>query len=286
MGLSPYNTTLTVTYRVGGGPEGNVDLRAIQTPVDVSISFAVTGLDPVVKGDVENSIQCVNLDKTEGGKSEESVREIKLNAAAYFAAQERCVTREDIIARVLSLPSKFGSAAKVYVKKDSLSPFSIDVHVLAYDADSHLTTASTTLKQNIATYIRPYRMMTDGINLLDSEIVNFRVNFGVVISPKFNKSEVLSRCIDSLVTYFDKERNQIGQPIVRSDVSAELQSVAGVISVYELKFSNVFGQVDLLNYSSTRFDFKAATQSGIIYAPEGSIFELKFPRKDLIGVGK
>jgi len=286
MGLSPYNTTLTVTYRTGGGPEGNVDPRTIQTPVDVSISFGSTNLNAVIKGDVENSVQCVNIDKTEGGKAEESVRDIKINAAAYFAAQERCVTREDVISRVLSLPAKFGSSAKVYVKKDSLSPFSIDVHVLAYDSAGHLTTAASTLKHNIATYLRQYRMLTDGYNILDSDIINFRVNFGVVVSPKFNKGEVLSRCIDAMVTYFDHERSQIGQPIVRSDVSAELQGVAGVISVYELTFSNVFGQMDLSDYASTRFDFRASTRSGIIYAPEDSIFELKFPRKDIIGVAK
>lgn len=286
LGLSPYNTTLTVTYRTGGGPEGNVDPRTIDSVIEANLSFSSNNLSPVTKADVENSVQCINLDKTEGGKAEETIREIQLNSAAFFAAQDRVVTREDVIARVLSLPSKYGKPAKVYVKKDSVSPFSVDVHILGYDSEGHLTPASSTLKRNISTYLKQYRMLTDGFNILDCDIINFRVNFGVVVSPKFNKSEVLSRCIDTLADYFDVENSQIGQPIVRSDVSSALQEIDGVISVYELTISNIFGEVNLFTYSSTRFDFRASTRSGIIYCPEDSILELKYPRRDIIGVAK
>ncbi len=286
LGLSPYNTTLTVTYRVGGGPEGNVDPRTIDTVIDVSLSFPGASLDAQKKGDVENSIQCLNLEKTEGGKAEESIQEIKLNAAAHFAAQDRIVTREDVIARVLSLPAKFGKPAKVYVKRDSLSPFSVDVHVLAYDSEGHLSLASPTLKRNIANYVKKYRMLTDGYNILDGAIINFGVNFGVVTAPKFNKSEVLSRCIDTLSTYFDVGNAQIGRPIVRSDVISQLQEIEGVVSVYELVFRDLFGEIESRSYSSKRFDFRAFTKSGIIYCPEDSIFELKFPRRDIIGTAK
>ncbi len=102
LGLSPYGTTLTIRYRVGGGPEGNVDPGAIDTVVSADLSFATTGLNALSRGAVEASVQCDSIDRTEGGMPEESVREIKMNSAAFFAAQDRCVTREDLIARILS----------------------------------------------------------------------------------------------------------------------------------------------------------------------------------------
>jgi hypothetical protein len=283
LGLSPYNTTLTVLYRVGGGEEGNLEARTISTPTNVSFSFPSTSADPLLKGAVESSVQCLNLVKTDGGRGVEGIREIKLNAAAYFAAQNRMVTREDVVARIMSLPSIFGSPQKVFVKRDSVSPHSIDAYILAKDSDGHLSTASATLKRNIANYLKKYRMMTDGINLLDGEVINFRCKFGVMVAPKFNRSEVMVRCVKVISEYFALSKMQIGAPIVRSDVISALQDVEGVVSVYELTFTNVFGTVDGLEYWPTRFDFRASTKNGVIYCPEGTIFELKFPRRDIVG---
>lgn len=286
LGLSPYNTTITVTYRVGGGRDGNIEPGFIDTMVDTSISFAVSNLDPLKKGDVEASIQCYNSEKTEGGLDEETIKDIKMNSAAFFAAQDRCVTREDIIARILSLPQKYGKPSKVFVKGDRTSSLSIDVYILSEDADGHLALASSNLKNNIATYINKYRMLTDGINIFDGNIINFRCNFGIVVSPSFNKSDTIVRCINALSSYFDNESAQIGRPIVRSDVISVLQDIDGVVSVYELNFTNVFGTIDSLSYSSSRFDFSAATKNGIVYCPSDSVLELKYPRRDIVGVAK
>jgi hypothetical protein len=286
LGLSPYDTTLTVNYRTGGGSRGNVTRKGvIDQAVQADFSFPTNNIDVLKKGAVESSVQCLNTEFTEGGRDGETIQEIKLNSDAFFAAQARLVTREDFVARVLSMPAKFGKPDKVFVKKVSDSP-SVDIHVLTRNSDGNLALAGNTLKRNVSTYLSRYRMLTDGVNILDGQIINFALRFGVVTAPKFNKNDVLVRCIERMMEYFDVDVMQIGQPIVRSDVTAELQSVQGVVSVYELTFSNVFGERGGLSYSSTRFDFTAATENGIVYCPDGSIFELKFPRKDIIGVAK
>lgn len=286
LGLSPYNTTLTVTYRVGGGSEGNVDPGSIDTMSKADLSFVYNSLDPLKKADVEGSVQCYNSEKTDGGMPQETIREIKMNSAAFFAAQDRCVTRADIIARILSIPAKYGKPSKVFVKTDDHSSNSIDVYVLAEDTAGHLTAPSVTLKRNIATYVNQYRMLTDGFNIFDGAVINMRCNFGVVVAPKFNKSETLSRCIDALTTYFSTTNTQIGKPLVKSEVIATLHDIEGVLSVYELGFSNVFGLTDGLRYSSARFDFQESTRNGIIYCPDDSVFELKYPRRDIVGVAR
>jgi hypothetical protein len=286
LGLSPYNTTLTVTYRVGGGADGNVDPGSIDSMVKADLSFVASNLDSLKKADVEASVQCYNTDSTDGGMPEESIKEIKMNSAAYFAAQDRCVTRSDVIARILSLPAKYGRPAKVYVKTDDYSSNAIDVYILAQDSENHIVTPSATLKRNIATYINQYRMLTDGFNIFDGTVINMRCNFGIVVSPTFNKSETLTRCINALTNYFSNEDAQIARPFVRSEVSSLIQAIDGVVSVYELSFSNVFGTVDGLTYSSARYDFQDATRNGIIYCPSDSVFELKYPRRDISGVAK
>ena len=66
--------------------------------------------------------------------------------------------------RALSLPTDYGSIAKVYVTQDAAkemistptvatmedrNPLSLDMYILAYDSDKKLVPAATTLKENL-----------------------------------------------------------------------------------------------------------------------------------------
>lgn len=283
LGLSPHNTTLTVTYRIGGGQDTNVPARTIRQPLVASLDFASTNLDALKKGTVESSVGCINLGTMKGGGPAETIREIKANSAAFFAAQSRAVTREDIVARALSIPSKFGKIEKVYVKPTQTSRYSYDVHILSVDADGNLTTATPTLKSNLATYLRKFKLLTDGVNILDADILDLRVYFGVVVAAGKNRSEVLLNCSARLADYFKRDSMQIGQPIVVSDVVAVLQDTVGVVSVYEVSFTNVFGTTDGLLYSDDRFSITDNLRDGMLTCPVGSIFQVKFPTRDIVG---
>ena len=113
LGESPSNTTLTVTYRVGGGISSNVssgDLISLpSTPLKLK-----TGT-----GD----IAVTNLEPARGGADEQSIEEIKRKTQGNFITQKRCVTKEDYEARILALPSKFGNIAKVSVNRVNESTF-------------------------------------------------------------------------------------------------------------------------------------------------------------------
>lgn len=283
LGLSPHNTTLTVTYRVGGGSESNVPARSVRQPSRAILSFGSNGLDPVKKGIVEGSIGCLNQLSMTGGGPEETVREIKANSAAFFAAQGRAVTREDIVARVLSLPAKFGRPEKVFVKPSNVGRYAYDIHLLSLDVDGNLSRASATLKANVATLLRKFKMLTDGINILDGQILDIRVHFGVTVLPGRNRSEVLLACTERLTEYFDQSKMQIGQPIVVSDVISVLNSTPGVASVYEISFSNVFGIDSGLSYSDDRFNISSNLRDGMLVCPSEAIFQVKYPNRDIVG---
>lgn len=287
LGLSPFNTTLTVSYRVGGGAQTNVAPGTIKSVLEASFDFTSTSLSPGLKSAVIGSLETFNVNMSEGGAGDETISEIQANRAAYFAAQNRTVTREDFMAHVLSMPAKFGKPEKVYVKRNNINGKAVDIHILAKDSDGHLKRASSTLMNNVRTYLLQKRMLTDGVNLLHSDIMNMKLDFGIVVGPKLNRQEILAKCLKTLGDYFHVDKMQIGQPIVLSDVSAELQKIYGVISVYKLEFKNAFGTQDSgAIYSGTRFDVRASTQSGIIYCPENAIFEVKFPRRDIFGETK
>lgn len=283
LGLSPYSTTVTVRYRCGGGPETNVEARVVRNVSRADLTFPRTDLSPTVRGSVESSVSCVNLERMVGGLPEETIEEIKANSDAFFAAQGRAVTREDTVAHVLSMPEKFGRPEKVYVRPSLSSAAAMDIHVLSRDANGLLTTATPGLKKNIQTYMSRVRMLTDGMNILDSDIINLKLNFGVVIQSKSNRDQVLLRCFDDMMEFFDKNRGQINQPIVLSEISSRLQDISSVISVYQLEFRAVAGTIDGYEYSTVSFDPTAATRNGIIYCPENAIFEVRYPRKDIVG---
>ena len=109
LGETPNNTTLTITYRVGGGVSSNVPSGDIST--------APTTL-PAQNGNTAARISTVtNNNPAVGGKDEEDTVEIKEKAKAFFTTQNRCVTKEDYEARVMNIPAKYGNVAKVYVTR-------------------------------------------------------------------------------------------------------------------------------------------------------------------------
>lgn len=286
LGLSPYSTTLTVRYRVGGGQQTNVAPFTVRNFTDATLTFPSSVVPSSVRGDVEGSLAPLNTESMRGGGPAETITEIKLNSDAFFAAQSRVVTKEDYIARTLALPAKFGKPEKVFVKRNSKSALTMDLHVLAKDSNGHLTHATSTLKENIKTFLKKFRMQTEGVNIMNSDIINLRCSFGVVVNSRFNRSEVLVKCIDAIRNIVQVDQMQIGQPIVTSNVSAILQGISGVISVYELSFSNVIGTTDGLQYSGTRFDASGALRNSILYCPNDAIFEIKYPERDIIGTAK
>ena len=110
LGETPNNTTLTITYRVGGGINSNVPSGDITT----------TPTTPAQSGNISATLTSVtNNQPARGGKDEEDTIEIKEKAKAFFTTQNRCVTKEDYEARVLNIPSKFGNIAKAYVTREA-----------------------------------------------------------------------------------------------------------------------------------------------------------------------
>lgn len=292
-GLAPQNTTLTVTYSYGGSTEENVGVNSINSILSVSY-LNETGLVDLT--DSKNSLAVTNPEPATGARARQDLDSIRQNAMATFAAQNRAITREDYIARVYSLPSRYGSVAKAYIVADTqinttdrdypaetiANPLALNLYTLGYDADGNFTELNQALKENLRTYLSQYRMLTDAVNIKSAYIINIALKFEVVPRPNFNSNEVVLRCIDRLKELFSNDRMQINGAINISEIVSDLDRIEGVQSVPTFEIFNRSSTTD--GYSGNEYDIPSATKYNILYPSlDPSIFEVKFPNKDIEG---
>ena len=304
-GVAPQNTTLTVTYLIGNGIVDNVPAGDLVSVVSSNTIFKnEINLNKNLVSFCKQSIACSNPNAAVGGKTTESQEEIRQNAMAFFAAQNRTVTREDYVMRCYALPPQFGSVAKAYLVQDYQlenskvdgqyinteipNPLALNLYTCGYDNQKNLTALNPATKYNLKTYISYHRLLTDAVNIKDAHIVNIGVNFEIVVLPEFNSNEVLLRAIDRLKSYFDIDNWRINEPINLSKLYVEIDKVDGVQTVVRpdkdgkgvLQIINKFNG----NYSSNKYSIINATKGGVIFPPKDpSIFEVKFPNTDIRG---
>ena len=163
------------------------------------------------------------------------------------------------------------------------NPFAINLYLLGYTSDGKLTNLNRAVKENLKRYLNEYRILTDGINISDGFVINFGIDFEIVCYSNYNKSEVVTRCINDLTDYFNIDNWQFNQTINISEIELLLANVDGVSSVSFVDVYNKCGG----NYAPNSYDMKSAMKNKIIYPSlDPSVFELKFPTADIKGKAK
>jgi hypothetical protein len=288
-GEVPSNTTLTVTYLKGGGLNSNVPSNTITRTGTLSTRANNAGQSV---SDQISSLAVTNPNPASGGGPGDTNDDIRLNAAANFNAQQRAVTKEDYLFRSLVMPPKFGKVAKAYLIKDDqisietsrriANPNGLNLYTLGYNSSKQLTNLSVAAKENLATYLEQYRMLTDAINIKNAFVINIDVEFEITTFKNFNNGEVVTNCINELKKFFNIDRWQINQPIIINEIFNVLGTVDGVASIGSVNVNNKFSEV--LGYSKYKYDIEQATVNGIIYPSlDPSIFEVKYPNADIKG---
>lgn len=286
LGLSPTNTTLTVTYRFGGGADTDAGANEIDTVAEKTFDVGDTSLDQSTARDVGNSFSVLNEGAVQGGKDELSIDEIKQLIAAHHASQSRLVTPPDFIARSLSMPSKFGSVFRANARQSELNKNAVELIILSKNSAGHVSIAPGDLKTNLKRYLSRFRMTTDAIEILDGEIINIALDFSVLTDPDFTRSEILSNCLELLQEFFEIDKWQINQPINFTTIHQILASVPGVLSVISIDIINRAGNFEGRSYSTTPYSVRENIDNGILYCRENAIFEVKYPLRDLKGSAK
>ena len=283
-GIAPTGN-LTVRYLTGGGVSANVNANTLTNITQINKTFVnFSSTDPGgLYQQTFNSVVVNNPRAASGGRGGDSIEELRQNIISNFNTQYRTVTPDDYTVRALSMTPKYGKIAKVYTEKakaEANTGANVDLYVLAFDGNSKLTTASTTLKQNLSTYLSQFRTIGDSVAIKDAFIVNIGFDFEIITLPNFNNNDILRRCILSLQNYFNIRNWQINEPIIYRDIYNLLDKVEGVQTVKNIYFSNKTGG----SYSQYAYDVEGATINQVLYPSiDPMVFEVKFPNSDIKG---
>jgi hypothetical protein len=287
-GIAPSNTTLTVRYLTGGGVNSNVNSGVLTNLDKSNTRFTTLNLDSNTANYVFNSLTTNNTVAANGGKGGDTLEEIRQNTLALIASQKRSVTADDYLIRALSMPSDYGAVSKALIQQPKLTDNQVstietlNLYVLSLNAQGQLDYASTTLKNNLRTYMSQYRMIGDNIEIRDAFIINIGIDFEIIVLPEYNNNEVLLACVTALQDYFNLSKWQINQPILLRDLYILLDRISGVQSVKNISISNKAGTT--LGYSQYAYDITGATQNQVIYPSlDPSIFEVRYPNNDIKG---
>ena len=182
------------------------------------------------------------------------------------------------------MPSNFGRVFRASIQTNPNNPMAAQLFVICRNNNNRLVFASDTLKKNLVTYLNEYRMISDAIDILDARVINLQIKFEVMIDPVENKEIVLQTILNKIKSYTINSNFNIDQPFVINDIQNVIFNTPGVITVPNVQIGSLTGQINGRIYSDQEFDVGAYTKKGLIFGPPGSIFEVRYPNYDIIGI--
>jgi hypothetical protein len=284
LGVTPTaNRTMYIKYRTGGGAATNVGQGVLTTLgiADIIVSGPITAMNTSVK----NSVRVNNPIPALGGKDEPSVEEIRNLVRYNFSSQNRAVTIGDYQTRISLMPGEFGTPYRCSVYEEQNK---IKVFTLGLGPDGKLTNSSTTtLQNNIATYLSDYRMINDYIEVSNARVINLGFEIDLVIDKQFPQSQIVTESINKVKSYFDISKWNMGQDIYLGQLIEAINSINGVLNVVEVRaYNKVGGQYYSTNQISQPYIDKETRQIDLlgeykIYGETSAMFEIKRPDVDI-----
>ena len=239
----PSEHTLFVKYRVGGGESTNIGARVLGTVSN--INAIILGVDASKNDAVLSSTRATNVIPALGGKGTPSSQEIRYAASSNFAAQERCMTIPDYLARVKQMPGKFGVPFRVGAK---INDNKVQIFIISKDGNGKLTENSTSVtKDNMVQYLSRYRMINDYVEINGAKVINLMFEIDLLTDKSYNANEVRLEALQNMKKYFNVDEWDMNQPIYISQLTDNLRDIPGVINVVDIKAYNLDGG----RYSST-----------------------------------
>jgi len=281
LGVISSDTNITITYRHGGGLSHNISPNSLTTITSLTMDFPKNPSNAdAVK--VRNSIEIGNTMMASGGEDALSSRELIALIPAVKNSQERIVTKEDLLARVYTMPSNLGRVFRASIAANPNNPLSTQLFIISRDNNQRLIMSPDSLKINLRKYLNSYRMISDAIDVLDAQVVDLQLKFTVVVDPSLNRTSVLSVVLTKLQRQFEIRKMYIDQPLIISDITNTIYSTQGVVAVDSVELANISGVVDNRVYSDVFYDVKSNTKRQMLFPPMGGIFEIRYPDVDII----
>jgi hypothetical protein len=285
LGISPYNTTLRIVIRMNEPGKTAAASNSVQVITNSVLEFKdESTITSTLRDGVLSSLECINEEPIVGTTQDVSNQELKERAKAYYAAQNRAVTKQDYESLVYQMPTKFGGVARANIVNDpSSTNREISMYVISVDSEGKLSQTHQITKNNIKNYLSHYIPINDSVKIKDAFIVNFGIEFTVVNDKNYDSQSVLFSCQDAIKEYFG-DLLYIGEPLYLTRLYEVLNKVEGVHDVKRVKIYNKSSSA----YSSVNYNVEAnLSRDGSYYKiPKNVILELKYPNLDIKGVVK
>lgn len=272
--------TLFVRYRVGGGVASNLGTNTL-TKLG-SYQMNVNGSRQDLNNQVQRSLTVNNPIPAIGGNDGLSIEQIRNLTKYNFSSQQRAVTINDYLFKVFEMGGQYGSPFRVNAFKENNK---IVIPILGLDSTGKLSnTSNTLLKTNITNYLSEYRMVNDYVEIRDGRIFNIALDVDVFVG-EINQNQIANSIINEVSKYFNIQNRKMNEDIFIAPLSQIINNVAGVINVLNITVYNKVGG----NYSQNPIEQALVNESTgqiqlinqTIYSTEDSMFEIRFPEKDI-----
>ena len=215
------------TYRLGNGPTGNIGSEAIGRIV----------------WDTSGILKVRNPMPAQGGKSAETIEEVKQYAPEAFRTQERAVTEDDYIAKIELYPEVQKALAKFRWTGSWYTVF------LTIDRKNGLP-LNDQFKDDIYAHLEKYRMAGYDLEIRPPVFVPLEIEMNVCVKSGYFRSDIRNKLLDVFSRFdlpdgsrgfFHPDEFTFGQPVYLSAIYQGAMNVDGIASV-ELKTFKRWGR--------------------------------------------
>ena len=134
-------------------------------------------------------------------------------------------------------------------------------------------------------------MINDYVQIEDGAIINLGLEIDLFVDKTFNQSQVINNAIRNTINYFNINNFSMGQDIYLSDLIESINNVPGVLNVVNFRINNIVGgdysnnvsqqeKIDV-DDSNTPVIYGLNLSDYTIFASPDSMFEIKYPNKDI-----
>jgi len=224
--IPPVGSTISVTYRVGGGIVGNIYLNEI----DTTITGTLVGGGDIQVALVNNTI------RGSGGEEEETVAHAKLWAPSWVSANGRAVTENDfdVFANTFS-DATYGAVAfaKAMLRQEIPELNTVDIYTWARDGAGDITEASDGLKNAMEAYFMnngagAIRTICTDVAILDGNNLYVDVIADIRVDSLHADAATLTAVGAALDALFSEADNIPGAAVRISKIYNAIQDATGV----------------------------------------------------------
>jgi hypothetical protein len=212
----PTDATIAVSYRTGGGVNGNISLNTVSTSITGIIPSTFSPVTILVTNDTSSG---------SGGRDAETLEEARVNIPFAVRTNDRAVTLDDYqtVAQEFSDPN-FGSVsyarAAIRTENSLLEGNNVVIYAWTTSTGGGLVNLSPALKQSLQTYLQTKAMATDIVQVYDGSSRPVPISLRFKTLSGFSVSSVQNSLEDVLKSVITALRP--GQPLIYSDLVRKL----------------------------------------------------------------